>query len=149
MAKANEINILNKRARYEYEILDQFEAGMALTGTEIKSLRAGNASITEAYCVLEGGELFLVNAHISVFKQGTHYNHEPLRKRKLLLHKKELRKIEGKLKDKGITVIPLKILENERGYAKLQIALARGKKAFDKREDIKKKDIAREMSRYD
>lgn len=142
------ISILNKRARFEYEFLDVLEAGMVLTGTEIKSLRAGNASITDAYCAFEQGELFLINAHIAEFKQGNINNHAPLRRRKLLLRRQELRKLENKLKDKGLTVVPVKIFESERGIAKIQIALAKGKKSFDKREDIKKRDVEREMARF-
>lgn len=146
--KVKEVSIINRRARYEFALEDKFEAGMVLTGTEIKSIRQGNAAIADAYCVMESGELFLVNSHISVYKQGTHYNHEPLRKRKLLLKKKELKKLESKLKDKGYTIVPLRIFESERGFLKIDIALAKGKKAFDKREDIKKKDIQREMERF-
>ncbi len=142
------ISILNKRARFEYEFLDVLEAGMVLTGTEIKSLRSGNASITDAYCAFEQGELFLINAHIAEFKQGNINNHAPLRRRKLLLKRQELRKWENKLKDKGLTVVPVKIFESERGIAKIQIALAKGKKSFDKREDIKKRDVEREMARF-
>ncbi len=142
------ISILNKRARFEYEFLDVLEAGMVLTGTEIKSLRSGNASITDAYCAFEQGELFLINAHIAELKQGNINNHAPLRRRKLLLKRQELRKWENKLKDKGLTVVPVKIFESERGIAKIQIALAKGKKSFDKREDIKKRDVEREMARF-
>jgi SsrA-binding protein len=147
MAEIKKIQVLNKKARYEYELLDTYEAGIQLSGTEIKSLRMGNASISEAYCQFEQGELFLVNSHIAVLRYGTYANHEPLRKRKLLLKKQELRKLEGKL-EKGLTVVPVKITENERGYAKIEISLARGKKSFDKRNDIKKRDIERELSRF-
>lgn len=142
------ISILNKKAKFEYEFLETYEAGLQLVGTEVKSLRLGNASIADAYCAFDTGELFLINAHIAEFKFGNINNHEPLRRRKLLLKKKELRKLEGKLKDKGLTVIPIRIFQSERGLAKLEIALAKGKKAFDKREDIKKKDIEREIARY-
>jgi len=142
------IRIVNRKAKFDFEFLDQYEAGMSLMGTEIKSLRAGDASIAEAYCIIESGELFLVNAHIAVFKQGNINNHEPLRRRKLLLQKRELRKLEGKLKDKGLTIVPINIHENDRGFAKIDIALARGKKSFDKRQDIKEKDVKREMDRY-
>lgn len=142
------ISILNRKARFEYEFIDVFEAGLVLKGTEVKSLRSGDASIAEAYCAIESGELFLINSHIAVFKQGNINNHEPLRRRKLLLKKQELKKIESKLKDKGLTIIPIRIFESERGFAKIEIALAKGKKAFDKREDIKKKDIERELARF-
>ncbi|MDX5321941.1 MAG: SsrA-binding protein SmpB [Bacteroidota bacterium] len=143
-----QISILNKKAKFEYEFLEKFEAGLQLMGTEVKSLRTGNASIAEAYCAFEDGELFLINAHIAEFKFGNINNHQPLRKRKLLLHKKELKKLEGKLKDKGLTIVPIRVFQSDRGFAKIEIALARGKKAFDKREDIKKRDVERELSRY-
>ncbi len=142
------IRIVNKKAKFDYEFLDRYEAGMALMGSEIKSLRAGDAIIKEAYCAIEDGELYLINAHIAIFKQANINNHEPLRRRKLLLQKRELRKLEAKMKDKGLTIVPINIHENERGYAKIDIALARGKKAFDKRQDIKEKDVKREMDRY-
>ena len=147
--KKREISILNRRARFEYSLEDHYEAGMQLTGTEIKSIRAGNASIAEAYCVMEDNELYLVNAHISEYKQGTYNNHIPTRRRKLLLKKPELKKLAAKLKDKGYTVVPLRIFESDSGYAKLEIALGRGKKAHDKREDIKKQDVKRELERYE
>lgn len=144
----SKIAIINRRAKFEYAFLEKYEAGIQLMGTEVKSLRSGNASIADAYCAFEDDELFLINAHIAEYKFGNINNHEPLRKRKLLLKKKELRKLQNKLKDKGLTIIPIEMLQNERGYVKLQIALAKGKKAFDKREDIKKRDIQREMDRY-
>lgn len=142
------ISILNKRAKFEYEFLEKFEAGLELLGTEVKSLRTGNASITDAYCAFDDGELFLINSHIAEFKFGNINNHIPLRRRKLLLKKRELRKLEGKLKDKGLTIVPIKIFQSERGYAKINIALAKGKKEFDKRQDIKKRDVDREIARY-
>ncbi|MBI1222570.1 MAG: SsrA-binding protein SmpB [Bacteroidetes bacterium] len=142
------ISILNKKARFEYEFLDKYEAGIQLMGTEIKSLRLGNASIAEAYCAFENNELFLINAHFAEFKYGNINNHEPLRKRKLLLHKRELSRLQHKLKDKGLTIVPIRVFQSERGFAKIEIALARGKKSFDKRQDIKKKDVERELSRY-
>ena len=144
----SKIAIINRRAKFEYAFLEMYEAGIQLMGKEVKSLRNGNASIADAYCAFEDDELFLINAHIAEYKFGNINNHEPLRKRKLLLKKKELRKLQNKLKDKGLTIIPIEMLQNERGYVKLQIALAKGKKAFDKREDIKKRDIQREMDRY-
>lgn len=142
------ISILNKKAKFEYEFLDRFEAGLELMGTEVKSLRLGNASIAEAYCAFDDGELFLINAHIAEFKFGNINNHEPLRRRKLLLHKRELSKLQHKLKDKGLTIVPIRIFQSDRGFAKIDIALAKGKKAFDKREDIKKRDVEREIARY-
>ncbi|HCS20688.1 MAG TPA: SsrA-binding protein [Bacteroidetes bacterium] len=145
---AGTISIQNKRAKFEYEFIDKYEAGLQLLGTEVKSLRLGNASIAEAYCAFDDGELFLINAHIAEFKFGNINNHEPLRRRKLLLRKKELAKLEYKLKDKGLTIIPIRIFQSERGFAKIEIALAKGKKSFDKREDIKKRDVEREIARY-
>ncbi|MHB1277275.1 MAG: SsrA-binding protein SmpB [Bacteroidia bacterium] len=145
---AGTISIQNKRAKFEYEFIDKYEAGLQLLGTEVKSLRLGNASIAEAYCAFDDGELFLINAHIAEFKFGNINNHEPLRRRKLLLRKKELAKLEYKLKDKGLTIIPIRIFQSDRGFAKIEIALAKGKKSFDKREDIKKRDVEREIARY-
>ncbi len=142
------ISILNKRAKFEYEFLEKYVAGIQLLGTEVKSLRTGNASITDAYCAFDDGELYLINAHIAEFKFGNINNHEPLRKRKLLLKKRELRKLEGKLKDKGLTIVPIRIFQSDRGFAKIDIALAKGKKEFDKRQDIKKRDVDREIARY-
>lgn len=141
------VNILNKRARFEYEILEQIEAGIVLTGTEIKSLRSSKASITESFCQFIDGELYIINMMIDEYKLGTFYNHRTKRERKLLLHKKELQKFQKKLKDAGNTIIPLKLYINEKGYAKLQIALARGKKLFDKRESIKERENKRTLDR--
>lgn len=141
------VNILNKRARFEYEILEQLEAGIVLTGTEIKSLRSSKASITESFCQFIDGELHIINMMIDEYKLGTFYNHQTKRERKLLLHKKELQKFQKKLKDAGNTIIPLKLYINEKGYAKLQIALARGKKLFDKRESIKDRENKRNLDR--
>lgn len=141
------VNILNKRARFEYEILEQLEAGIVLTGTEIKSLRSSKASITESFCQFIDGELYIINMMIDEYKLGTFYNHQTKRERKLLLHKKELQKFQKKLKDTGNTIIPLKLYINEKGYAKLQIALARGKKLFDKRESIKDRENKRNLDR--
>ena len=141
------VNILNKRARFEYEILEQIEAGIVLTGTEIKSLRSSKASITESFCQFIDGELYIINMMIDEYKLGTFYNHQTKRERKLLLHKKELQKFQRKLKDAGNTIIPLKLYINEKGYAKLQIALARGKKLFDKRESIKDRENKRNLDR--
>ena len=141
------VNILNKRARFEYEILEQMEAGIVLTGTEIKSLRSSKASIAESFCQFIEGELYIINMMIDEYKLGTFYNHKTKRERKLLLHKKELQKFERKLKDAGNTIIPLKLYINDKGFAKLQIALAKGKKLFDKRESIKDRENKRNLDR--
>lgn len=141
------VNILNKKARFEYEILEDTEAGIALTGTEIKSLRSSKASITEAFCQIVDGELYIINMLIDEYKLGTFYNHKIKRERKLLVHKKELQKFERKLKDAGNTIIPLKLYINENGKAKVLIALARGKKLFDKRETIKDREMKRNLDR--
>lgn len=143
----NKINIVNKKASFEYHLLDIYEAGIQLTGTEIKSIRHGKASLTEAYCTFIQGELFIKNMHVAEYSHGTHYNHEPKRMRKLLLNKNELKKLLSKTKEKGLTIIPVKLFINERGFAKLEIALAKGKKVYDKRESIKQRELGREMKR--
>jgi SsrA-binding protein len=143
----NKINILNKRASFEYAFLEKYVAGMQLTGTEIKSIRDGKCNITDGYCFFKDNELWVKNILISEYEKGTHYNHEPKRDRKLLLNKTEINKLLKKLKDQGLTIIPLKLFISESGYAKLEIALAKGKKMFDKRDDIKKRDIQRETAR--
>ncbi|MBO8167110.1 MAG: SsrA-binding protein SmpB [Kosmotoga sp.] len=137
----------NKKARFQYHLLETFEAGIQLLGTEVKSLRQGSASLAEAFCKFENGELYLINANISQYSHGSHWNHDPLRKRKLLLHRKELLKIHQKAKEKGLTIIPTKIYFNERGIAKVEIALAKGKRLYDKREDIAKRDMERRLKR--
>lgn len=142
---SKKIEIVNRQARYLYEILEKYTAGIVLTGTEIKSLRMGKASIAEGYIFIDNGEVWLKNSHIAEYTEGTYNNHDPKRLRKLLLQKKEILKLKQKLEQKGLTIIPLKIFFNQRGYAKLEIALARGKKLHDKREDIKKKDAIREL----
>ena len=139
--------IKNKKAGFEYLFLDTYSAGMMLSGTEVKSIREGKASLTDAYCIFIDGDLFVKNMHISEYKQGSYSNHEPKRMRKLLLNKVELRKIQSKLKVKGTTIIPVQLFFNERGFAKLEIAIARGKKTFDKRESLKEKDLRRQMQR--
>ena len=143
----NQINIKNKKAEFEYFLLDEFTAGIKLTGTEIKSIRDGKASLNDAYCIFVGEELYVKNIHISEYKLGTHYNHEPKRDRKLLLNKKELRKLLNKTSEKGFTIIPKLLFTNEKGLAKLKICLARGKRQYDKRETLKKKDTQREIDR--
>ena len=120
------INIRNKKASFEYEFLDKFVAGIVLKGTEIKSIREGKASLQEAYCHINKGELFIKSMHIAVYEQATHYNHEPLRERKLLLHKREIEKLDSKSKEKGLTIIPIRLYISDRGHAKVEIALARG-----------------------
>lgn len=141
------VSIKNKKASFEYEFIDEFEAGIQLTGTEIKSLREGKASIKEGYCIFKNAELYLKNANISPYAEGSYNNHEPLRDRKLLLHKYEIEKLSKKLKDVGLTIIPIKMYLNEKGWAKLKIALAKGKKMYDKRQDLKQKDDRRQMDR--
>ena len=141
------VNIVNRKANFEYHIEHKFTAGLVLSGTEVKSIRAGNANISDAFCMLEGTEILIRNMHISEFKQGSYNNHDPLRFRKLLLNKAEIKKITGKLKDKGTAIFPLKLYANERGFLKLDIGVGKGKKSFDKREDITPKDIQRELSK--
>lgn len=142
------VNIRNKRASHEYFLIQEVTAGIQLTGTEIKSIRDGTASIADAYCSFSGNELFVRNMHIAEYSFGTHYNHEPKRDRKLLLTKRELKKLAIKVKERGFTIIPVLLFINENGLAKLNIALARGKHAYDKRETLKQKDHQREMERH-
>ena len=137
----------NKKAYHDYFIDETYEAGIALTGTEIKSVRQGKASIKESYAKIVNGEVILMGMNISPYEQGNRYNVDPLRDRKLLLHKQEIRKLIGKTKEKGFTLVPLKMYINEDGRAKVEIGLAHGKKDYDKREAIKKRDIQREMER--
>ena len=141
------INIRNKRATFDYEIIEKYVAGIQLAGTEIKSIREGKASLVDSYCYFVNGELWVKGVHIAEYFYGTYNNHQPNRERKLLLTKKELSKIERKTKESGLTIIPLRLFINERGLAKLEIALARGKKRHDKRETLKLKDAKREMDR--
>ena len=142
-----EINIRNKKAWHDYEFLEHFTAGMQLTGTEIKSIRAGKASLVDAYCFFSDNELWVKGMHISEYDFGNLNNHDPKRDRKLLMNRKELRKLAKNVKEKGLTIIALRIFLAANGYAKLEIALARGKKEYDKREDLKKKDSKRELDR--
>lgn len=143
----NSINIRNKKATFEYNILEKFVAGIKLLGTEIKSIRQSKANIGDSFCAFINGELYVRNMDIAEYSHGSFYNHEAKRDRKLLLTKKELKKLAIKGEDKGLTIIPLRIFINERGFAKMEIALAQGKKSFDKRESIKERDIKREMDR--
>ena len=137
----------NRRARYDYEFLDTFEAGLALHGTEVKALREGKANIAESYATVENGELVLINSHIPEYSQASRFNHEPRRKRKLLMHRREIDRLAAGVQREGLTIVPLKLYFNDRGRAKLAIALARGKKRHDKRETEKKRDWQREKSR--
>ncbi len=141
------VSILNRRARFEYELSEEIEAGIVLTGTEIKSLRSSKASISEAFCQFIDRELYIINMMIDEYKLGTFYNHKIKRERKLLLHKRELQKYQRKLKDAGNTIIPLKLYINDRGKAKILIALGRGKKLYDKRETIKDRENKRNLDR--
>jgi SsrA-binding protein len=144
---ADTINIQNRRASFDYAFLERFTAGLVLRGTEIKSVRAGKVSLADGFCFFKNGELFIRNMHINEYEKGSYNNHQPLRERKLLLSRAELQKLERKLTDKGLTIVPVRMFISESGYAKLEIALAKGKKSFDKRQDIKKKDIERETER--
>ena len=141
------INIKNKGASHEYEFLEKFIAGIQLTGTEIKSIKAGKANLVDSYCYFHAGELFLKGMHVSEYWWGSYNNHEPKRDRKLLLNKKELLKLERKSAEKGLTIIAIRLFVNDKGLAKLEIALARGKQEFDKRHDIKDRDAKRELDR--
>ena len=142
------IEIKNRSAFHEYFIDAQYEAGMVLLGTEVKSLRAGRASFNDSYCLIHKGEIWLKSLHIAEYSHGTVNNHDPLRERKLLLQKREIKKIQAKLKEKGYTLVPLRIFFNEKSLAKVEIGLAKGKKHFDKRETIKSRDVEREMKRF-
>ena len=143
-----QINIQNKKARFEYEILDQFTAGIVLTGTEIKSIRNSKASIAESFCEFnEKGELFVVNMYIEEYAFGTRFNHRPRGSRKLLLNKRELKKLNKEVRNTGLTIVSLKLFINEKGFAKMLIALARGKKLYDKRETLKDRDSKRDLDR--
>lgn len=144
---SNSINIKNRRASYEYELIDRYVAGMQLMGTEIKSIREGKATLADAYCYFRNEELWVKQMHITPYAQGTHYNHDQTRERKLLLNKKELSKLLAKTEEKGMSIVPTRLFINERGFAKLEIALARGKKLHDKRDSIKEKDVKRDLQR--
>jgi SsrA-binding protein len=145
---AKKVNIDNRRASFEYFFLEKLTAGIALTGTEIKSIRMRNVNLQDAYCFFQDRELYVRNMHISIYSEGTHYNHDPLRDRKLLVTRRELKKWEEKLKDQGLTIIPVRLFTNEKGLAKMEIALAKGKKLYDKRETIKERDVKRDLERY-
>ena len=145
--QASNIKIKNRKVSFEYELIERFVAGIKLVGTEIKSIRGGKANLTESYCQFYAGELFVKNLHISEYEMGTNNNHEARRDRKLLLNRKELDKLEKKVKESGLTIVCTKLFITDRGLAKLEIALARGKKTYDKRESLKQKDSQREMDR--
>ena len=140
--------IKNRQAYHEFFIDAKYEAGMVLLGTEVKSLRGGRASFNDSYCLINKGEIWLKSLHIADYTHGNLNNHDPLRDRKLLLEKREIKKIEAKLKEKGYTIVPLRIYFNEKRFAKIEIGLAKGKKLHDKRESIKQKDVEREMKRF-
>ncbi|MBK7149432.1 MAG: SsrA-binding protein SmpB [Bacteroidetes bacterium] len=144
---ASKINIKNKRAEFDFEIIDRFDAGIMLTGSEIKSIRDGGGTIAESFCYMRDGQVYIKNMNIPEYSHGTYANHEPARLRKLLLTKRELNKIETKMKERGYTLIPLRVFISDRGLAKIQIGLGRGKKKFDKRESLQKKDVKRDIDR--
>lgn len=145
--QTSDIRIKNRKVTFEFELIEKWIAGIKLTGTEIKSIRSGKVNLTESYCQFYSGELFVKNMHISEYDFGTCNNHEARRDRKLLLNRKELNKLEKKVKESGLTIVCVKMFINERGLAKLEIALARGKKTYDKRESLKLKDSKRDMDR--
>ena len=142
------MEIKNRSAFHEYFFDNKYVAGVVLTGTEVKSLREGKASFNDSYCIIHKGEMWLKSLHIAEYSHGTTNNHDPVRDRKLLLQKREISKIEGKLKEKGYTLIPLRIFFNEKNLIKVEIGLGKGKKLHDKRETIKKRDVEREMKRF-
>ncbi|MBD2699661.1 SsrA-binding protein SmpB [Spirosoma sp. BT702] len=142
-----QVDVRNRRASFEYVFLETYTAGIVLTGTEIKSIRQGKVNLQDAYCLILNDEMFIRQMSISVYTEGTHYNHEPLRERKLLLTKREIKRLTEKLKDQGLTIVPIRLFTNERGFAKIEIALAKGKKLYDKRESIKERDVERDMQR--
>lgn len=144
---SNTVNVRNRQASYEYELLDKYVAGIVLSGTEIKSIREGKVTIQDGYCYFNNGELYARGLNITPYAQGTHYNHEATRERKLLLKRSELKKLEGKIEEKGLTLVPLRLFINDRGFAKLEIAIGRGKKLHDKRDSMKERDAKRELSR--
>jgi len=147
MAKQRNISIVNRKAKFEYKFISEFEAGIMLTGTEVKSIKEGKANLSDAYCVFKDHELFIRNLHISEYTQGSYNNHEPKRERKLLLNRHELKKLERRVSEKGMTIVPYKVYFSDRGHIKIQVILSEGKKAYDKRKSIKDKDMKREMDR--
>lgn len=147
MEFAKTVNIKNKKASFEYEFIDKYVAGIMLSGSEIKSIRLGKVSLQEAYCFFKKNELFIKNMNIASYAEASYNDHDPRRDRKLLLQKKELRKLKKKLDEKGLSIVPIRLFINQRGLAKLEIALAKGKKLFDKRQTIKDRDVERDISR--
>lgn len=148
MAKRERKTIaVNRRARHDYFIEETYETGIVLTGTEVKSLRSGKGNLQDSYATIKDNELFLLNCHISPYDFGNRFNHDPLRNRKLLMHREEIRRLFSKIREKGFTLVPLQMYFNEQGRVKVELGLARGKKLYDKREDIAKRDAAREMDR--
>lgn len=147
MAQKNTPEIVNRKAKYEYQLVDEFEAGIVLRGTEVKALRGGNGNLNDAYCIFDHGNLIIKSMFIAEYDHGNINNHETRADRRLLLRKSELNKIQRKVEEKGLTLVPYKLYFTERGFIKLNIWLAQGKKSFDKRNSIKEKDIAREMDR--
>ena len=141
------VNIQNRKARFNYELLERYVAGIQLGGTEIKSIRKGKASIAESFCEIKDEEVWCINMTIEEYSHGTYYNHKPKRERKLLLQRKEIKKLTRNLQTKGLTLVPLRIFLNDRGLAKMEIALAKGKKLYDKRETLKINDIKRDLDR--
>ncbi len=141
------ISIKNRRASFDYSFIETYTAGVVLLGTEIKAIREGKASLVDSFCYFRKGELFVKNLNISIYTEGNLYNHEPTRERKLLLNKQELTKLAKKMVDKGLTIIPTVLFTNDKGFAKIDIAVAKGKKNYDKRDDLKTKDLNRELSR--
>ncbi len=144
---SNDINIRNRQASFEFELLDKYIAGLVLMGTEIKSIREGKVNLQDGYCYFNEGELFVKGINITPYAQGTHYNHEAQRERKLLLKRIEIKKLERKVEEKGLTLVPVRLFINDRGFAKLEVALARGKKTHDKRDSIKERDAKRDLNR--
>lgn len=144
---ANRVAADNRKARYNYEIIETFEAGISLTGTEVKSLRQGKSMIAESYASVEGGEIWLINAHIPEYLEGNRFNHQPRRPRKILLHRRQIEKLSAAVQRDGMTLVPLKVYFNDKGRAKIEIGLGRGKKLHDKRETEKRRDWNREKSR--
>ena len=147
MKFTSKVNIKNRKAKFEYHIEDDFVAGIVLMGSEIKSIRLSKVNMQDAYCFIENGEVWIVNLHISSYDNAGFVSHEPLRRRKLLLNKREIEKIDKKLKEKGLTLIPLRLFTTDKGLAKIQIAIGKGKKLYDKRDDIKQKDMKRDLAR--
>lgn len=145
-AKAS-LEIVNRKAEFQYEFVETFQAGVVLQGTEIKSIRSGHVNLNDAYCLFKKGELYVKSLYIKEYKFGTYDNHEPRRDRKLLLKRQELKKLQRKVKERGFTIVPFRLFMSERGFAKIEIALAKGKRTYDKRQSIKEKDQKRDLAR--